>query len=331
MSSHFDNHNNEQEAPEHTSRFNNTSNPSADQKDPTPSAVASLVSESGVAVDIAESRRPSVVIPGNLNTSSLMSAYSQPAKSQLSFSQSSSTQPQLPSIPIHHHTHHLHHHTSNNSIDMDSPESPGSLNFPMQHSRSQLNAAKAARKARKSKSKISKSSIANGFPTRRFRSRSLPNIWFPSKHSSMLLNDLKYQQSNPALSQRQQELQQQQQQQVLESQQQLLLPPVNLQSLHEIDLHEVLKNPQLRHDILFDPQLQFRPNLDGERGKRKRQQAESYWSMIKSEIDLLLLSDGRKVSENSPLALLFQTLKNILLDCRCFQDALCSNERSMGG
>lgn len=48
------------------------------------------------------------------------------------------------------------------------------------------------------------------------------------------------------------------------------LPPVNIQSLREIDLAEILKNPQLRHDILFDPQLQFRPNLDGERGRRKK-------------------------------------------------------------
>lgn len=46
-------------------------------------------------------------------------------------------------------------------------------------------------------------------------------------------------------------------------------PPINLQGLKEIDLQEILKNPQLRHDIIFDPLLQFRPNLDGERGNKK--------------------------------------------------------------
>ena len=61
------------------------------------------------------------------------------------------------------------------------------------------------------------------------------------------------------------------------------LPPINLQSLKEIDLHEILKNPQLRHDILFDPQLQFRPNLDGERGKRKKSIIDKYWLEVRKE------------------------------------------------
>lgn len=61
------------------------------------------------------------------------------------------------------------------------------------------------------------------------------------------------------------------------------LPPVNTQSLREIDLTEILKNPQLRHDILFDPQLQFRPNLDGERGRRKKQVVDKYWTEVEEE------------------------------------------------
>ncbi|VEU21823.1 DEKNAAC102424 [Brettanomyces naardenensis] len=94
----------------------------------------------------------------------------------------------------------------------------------------------------------------------------------------------------------------------------LILPPVNLQSMREIDLHEVLKNPQLRHDILFDPQLQFRPNLDGERGKRKRLQADSYWAFITEEISTLLTSTSPKpLTDSSPIAVMFQALKGILL------------------
>ncbi|KAK9451859.1 T-complex protein 11-domain-containing protein [Limtongia smithiae] len=57
-------------------------------------------------------------------------------------------------------------------------------------------------------------------------------------------------------------------------------PPVNLQGLRELDLQEILKNPQLRHDIVFDPQLQFRPNLDGERGRRKKILADKYWDAV---------------------------------------------------
>ncbi|QPG74976.1 hypothetical protein FOA43_002315 [Brettanomyces nanus] len=96
--------------------------------------------------------------------------------------------------------------------------------------------------------------------------------------------------------------------------QQLLMPPVNLQSMHEIDLHEVLKNPQLRHDILFDPQLQFRPNIDGERGKRKKTQADTYWSFIRGEIKSLLAdSNPKPLTTGSPITVMFQALKSILL------------------
>ena len=88
--------------------------------------------------------------------------------------------------------------------------------------------------------------------------------------------------------------------------------------MHEIDLHEVLKNPQLRHDILFDPQLQFRPNLDGERGRRKKLQAENYWRFIKREIRALLAGSYRlryssRNLENSRIGVMFQALKSILL------------------
>jgi hypothetical protein len=80
------------------------------------------------------------------------------------------------------------------------------------------------------------------------------------------------------------------------------LPPINLQSLKEIDLNEILKNPQLRHDILFDPQLQFRPNLDGERGKRKKSIIDKYWSEINGECSQFFNS-----SINSQIQINFST------------------------
>ena len=113
--------------------------------------------------------------------------------------------------------------------------------------------------------------------------------------------------------------------QLQQAQRQLLMPPVNLQSMHEIDLHEVLKNPQLRHDILFDPQLQFRPNLDGERGRRKKLQADNYWRFIKREIRALLAGSYRlrysaRNLENSPIGVMFQALKSILLSLVSVKD-----------
>lgn len=42
-------------------------------------------------------------------------------------------------------------------------------------------------------------------------------------------------------------------------------PPITKATLRELDLHEILRNPQLRHDSVFDPNLMFRPNYDGER------------------------------------------------------------------
>lgn len=93
-----------------------------------------------------------------------------------------------------------------------------------------------------------------------------------------------------------------------------LLPPINLQSLKEIDLHEILKNPQLRHDILFDPQLQFRPNLDGERGRRKKTIIEKYWSEIETECKQFFSGPVKPGNVKLPrLPVLFTTLRDILL------------------
>ncbi|CUM63287.1 uncharacterized protein PRCAT00000858001 [Priceomyces carsonii] len=89
------------------------------------------------------------------------------------------------------------------------------------------------------------------------------------------------------------------------------LPPINLQSLKEIDLHEILKNPQLRHDILFDPQLQFRPNLDGEKGRKKKSIIDKYWLEIQKECQQFFVPNNN--IKFSRLPILFTTLRDILL------------------
>lgn len=111
-----------------------------------------------------------------------------------------------------------------------------------------------------------------------------------------------------------------------------LLPPINLQSLKEIDLQEILKNPQLRHDILFDPQLQFRPNLDGERGRRKKTVIERYWVEIEHECKQFFDAAAAQTNGNvtppkaTRLRALFTTLREILLSLLPLKDRQPVNE-----
>ncbi|TFK40550.1 T-complex protein 11-domain-containing protein [Crucibulum laeve] len=60
-----------------------------------------------------------------------------------------------------------------------------------------------------------------------------------------------------------------------------LQPLINRQTLKELDLDAILRNPQLRHDLLFDPGLQFRPSGS----RRKRDLAEKYWAAITQEVE----------------------------------------------
>ncbi|KAG2129098.1 T-complex protein 11-domain-containing protein [Suillus clintonianus] len=58
-------------------------------------------------------------------------------------------------------------------------------------------------------------------------------------------------------------------------------PLINRQTLKELDLDSILRNPQLRHDLLFDAGLQFRPTS----GRRKRELSDKYWSAIAQELE----------------------------------------------
>lgn len=96
------------------------------------------------------------------------------------------------------------------------------------------------------------------------------------------------------------------------------IPPVTLSTLRELDLHEIYRNPKLRHDVVFDSQLHFRPNLDGTRGRRKKEMADMYWQMVLHECEMLLGPSRWK--RNSLLAhipmklpILFSTMRDILL------------------
>lgn len=95
------------------------------------------------------------------------------------------------------------------------------------------------------------------------------------------------------------------------------MPPVTLSTLRELDLHEIYRNPKLRHDVVFDAQLHFRPNLDGSRGRRKREQADIYWKMVLHECEMLFVNIRNRQPSTAGMAiklpLLFQTMRDILL------------------
>ncbi|KAK7206784.1 T-complex protein 11-domain-containing protein [Myxozyma melibiosi] len=107
------------------------------------------------------------------------------------------------------------------------------------------------------------------------------------------------------------------------------VPPVNVQGLRELDLQEIFKNPQLRHDIVFDPQLQFRPNLDGERGRHKKALADQYWLGVAHECDALVAAySTRSRGSDSPVVIdagsklvgIMSSLRDILLSLLPLRD-----------
>ncbi|KAJ5105453.1 hypothetical protein NUU61_002800 [Penicillium alfredii] len=61
-------------------------------------------------------------------------------------------------------------------------------------------------------------------------------------------------------------------------------PPVTKKTLSELDLPCIMNNINLRMDANFDRDLHFKPDLDGEKGKRKRKEAADYWDAMAAEI-----------------------------------------------
>lgn len=60
-------------------------------------------------------------------------------------------------------------------------------------------------------------------------------------------------------------------------------PPITPESLAELDMPRIINNPKLRHDVNFDRELHFRPNLDGSKGRQKMAQADQYWRALEAE------------------------------------------------
>lgn len=64
------------------------------------------------------------------------------------------------------------------------------------------------------------------------------------------------------------------------------LPPITKLSLSELDIQHIITNARLRHDVNFDRDLSFRPNLDGTKGQQKKQATTQYWRALEAELEL---------------------------------------------
>lgn len=76
------------------------------------------------------------------------------------------------------------------------------------------------------------------------------------------------------------------------------IPPITPDSLAELDMPRIINNPKLRHDVNFDRELHFRPNLDGSKGKQKIESAEMYWRALEGELVLCGHVHAQKMSAN---------------------------------
>jgi len=74
-------------------------------------------------------------------------------------------------------------------------------------------------------------------------------------------------------------------------------PPVTKTTLSELDIPRIVYNPKLRHDVNFDPDLHFRPNLDGESGRRKTQKANDFWIRLRTQIEKFMADPSAFESE----------------------------------
>ncbi|CAI7651419.1 unnamed protein product [Penicillium bialowiezense] len=103
-------------------------------------------------------------------------------------------------------------------------------------------------------------------------------------------------------------------------------PPVTKKTLSELDLPCIMGNINLRMDANFDRDLHFKPDLDGEKGKRKRKEAADYWDSLALEIAIysfraacadtdiedVVSSDGTRRTFDPRLPALFETLSDVI-------------------
>lgn len=65
-------------------------------------------------------------------------------------------------------------------------------------------------------------------------------------------------------------------------------PPVTARSLSELDLVRIINDAKLRHDLNFEREISFRPNVYGPRSQQKEAIANAYWQALTTEFALYI-------------------------------------------
>ena len=97
----------------------------------------------------------------------------------------------------------------------------------------------------------------------------------------------------------------------------ILEPPITKTSLSELDVAKIIHNCKLRHDINFDPDLHFRPNLEGDKGRLKQNRHNSFWRSLRDQLTQFVVDRDGFFARNGDgddwcLPLLLKTVKSIL-------------------
>ncbi|KAF4126414.1 T-complex protein 11 [Geosmithia morbida] len=94
-------------------------------------------------------------------------------------------------------------------------------------------------------------------------------------------------------------------------------PPITKSTLSELDLSKIIHNHKLRHDINFNPELHFRPNVEGGKNRRKQQRSDSFWRTLRNQLETFITNPeafSAQVgdAEGWCLPVLLKTAKEIL-------------------
>lgn len=72
-----------------------------------------------------------------------------------------------------------------------------------------------------------------------------------------------------------------------------LQPPITKASLGELDSEHLFENLLLRHDLNFDPKIQYRPTTHGVRGEIRMTEALEYWNAMGTELAGFFMDQGK--------------------------------------
>jgi len=105
----------------------------------------------------------------------------------------------------------------------------------------------------------------------------------------------------------------------------VLQPPITRATLSELELEEMEQNAQLRHDLVFDAKLEFRPNLAGEAGEAKKARWDDYWESFRLELEGPEGTSGHVLMRIPVLVYEIRQILEMLLDREW--DVLCHEIR----